>query len=78
MKSLRKPLDLNTSRGWNSYDRITTAEGDRLNLRSPLSQYLFSVMSGNRELLQNGEIECQEAADYQMLEGYFRTFGNVD
>ena len=50
-----------------------TAEGDRLNLKSTLSQYLFSVMSGNRELLENGEIECQEAADYQMLEGYLRT-----
>lgn len=49
-----------------------TAEGDRLNLKSTLSQYLFSVMSGNRELLENGEIECQEAADYQMLEGYLR------
>lgn len=48
-----------------------TAEGDRLNLKSTLSQYLFSVMSGNRELLENGEIECQ-AADYQMLEGYLR------
>lgn len=50
-----------------------TAEGDCLNLRSTLSQYLFSVMSGNRELLQNGEIECQEAADYQMLEVFLRT-----
>ncbi|MDE6883419.1 MAG: hypothetical protein K2P48_09925 [Lachnospiraceae bacterium] len=49
-----------------------TAEGDCLNLRSMLSQYLFSVMTGNKELLQNGKIECQEAADYQMLEAYLR------
>lgn len=47
-----------------------TAEGDRLNLRSTLSQYLFSVMSGSRELLLNGIIECQDASDYQRLDGY--------
>lgn len=50
-----------------------TAEGDCLNLRSTLSQYLLSVMSGSGELLLNGEIECQEASDYQMLESYLRT-----
>ncbi len=50
-----------------------TAEGDCLNLRSTLSQYLFLVMPENRELLQNGTIECQEASDYRMLEGYLRT-----
>ena len=49
-----------------------TSEGDRLNLKSTLSQYLFSVLTGNRELLQNGKIECQEPSDYQMLEDYLR------
>lgn len=49
-----------------------TAEGDRLNLRSTLSQYLFSVLIGNKELLQNGKIECKEVSDYQILEGYLR------
>ena len=49
-----------------------TSEGDRLNLKSTLSQYLFSVLPGNKELLQNGKIECQELSDYQMLEDYLR------
>ena len=49
-----------------------TGEGDRLNLKSTLSQYLFSVLTGNKELLQNGKIECQEPSDYQMLEDYLR------
>ena len=47
-----------------------TAEGDRLNLRSLLSQYLFTVMPENRELLQNGIIECQDQSDYRMLKAY--------
>lgn len=49
-----------------------TAEGDCLNLKSTLSQYLFSVLTGNKELLRNGKIECQEPSDYQMLEDYLR------
>ena len=49
-----------------------TKEGDRLNLKSTLSQYLFSVLTGNKELLQNGKIECQELSDYKMLEDYLR------
>ena len=49
-----------------------TGEGDQLNLKSTLSQYLFSVLNGNNELLQNGKIECQEPSDYQMLEDYLR------
>ena len=49
-----------------------TQDGDRLNLKSTLSQYLFSVLTGNKELLQNGNIECQEPSDYQMLEDYLQ------
>lgn len=49
-----------------------TKEGDRLNLRSTLSQYLFSLISGNQELLQNGKIECEEPADYQVLAEYLQ------
>ena len=49
-----------------------TAEGDRLNLKSTLTQYLFSTLSSNREFLQSGNIECGEPSDYQMLEAYLR------
>lgn len=49
-----------------------TAEGDRLNLKSTLTQYLFSTMSGNGEFLRNGNIECGELSDYQMLEAYLQ------
>ena len=49
-----------------------TKEGDRLNLRSTLSQYLFSLVSANQELLQKGKIDCREPSDYQVLAGYLR------
>lgn len=49
-----------------------TKEGDRLNLKSTLSQYLFSLLIGNKELLRNGKIECEEPSDYQLLETYLR------
>ena len=49
-----------------------TAEGDRLNLKSTLSQYLFSTMLGDGEFLQSGNVECEELSDYQMLEAYLQ------
>ena len=49
-----------------------TAEGDRFNLKSTLTQYLFSTLPGNGEFLQSGNIECGELADYQMLETYLQ------
>ena len=49
-----------------------TTEGDRLNLKSTLTQYLFSTLSSNGEFLQSGNIECGESSDYQMLETYLR------
>lgn len=49
-----------------------TAEGDRLNLKSTLAQYLFSTLSGNGDILQSGNIECGEPSDYQMLEAYLQ------
>ena len=49
-----------------------TAEGDRFNLKSTLTQYLFSTLSSNGEFLQSGNIECGELSDYQMLEAYLR------
>lgn len=49
-----------------------TAEGNRLNLKSTLTQYLFSTLSSNGEFLQSGNIECGEPSDYRMLETYLQ------
>ncbi len=45
---------------------FVSEEGDRLNLRSELSKYLF-VTASARGLLSNGTIECQNREDYVLL-----------
>lgn len=44
-----------------------TKEGDRLNLKSTLSKYLFASISSQDEMLENGQIECRYERDYQVL-----------
>jgi hypothetical protein len=43
--------------------------GDRLNLRSELSKYLF-VTASARGLLSNGTIECENGEDYAVLRDF--------
>ena len=54
------------------YDEVffITPDGDRLNLKSTLSQYLFAASSGNKALLKDGEIICQAQTDYVRLLNY--------
>ena len=49
-----------------------SAEGDILNLKSQLSQYIFlaALVSENIRYLPEGEIECQYEADYALLSPY--------
>lgn len=46
-----------------------TTEGDVLNLKSQLSQYIFlaALASDKDTLLPNGEIHCADESDYQLL-----------
>ena len=44
-----------------------SAEGDRLNLRSTLSQYLFAASSGNRQFLHGGTVQCEDPDDWAVL-----------
>lgn len=46
-----------------------TKDGNRLNLKSVLSQYVFAVLSQRDELSETGEIVCS-AEDMQRLEKY--------
>ena len=48
---------------------FVSEEGDRLNLRSELSKYLF-VTASARGLLSNGTIECQNGEDFAVLRDY--------
>ena len=42
-------------------------EGDHLDLKSALSQYVLSASSHDRYLLQNGAVVCDDLHDYECL-----------
>lgn len=43
---------------------------DKIDLKSVLSQYVFLAIMNNRKLIKNGEIICEEQADYKNLEQF--------
>lgn len=48
---------------------LSTKEGDRLNLKSLLSRYVFAVIAENRKLTQESRIDCG-AEDLALLEDF--------
>lgn len=49
-----------------------TPEGDRLNLKSLLSEYIFIGILENPLLWDSGEIYCENEADYALLKEYLK------
>jgi len=47
-----------------------TSEGDRIALKSTLSQYIFFTIASNPELLQNGTIRSEQDEDIKLLENF--------
>ena len=47
-----------------------SSEGDYLNLKSMLSQFLFAAICGDRAFLEQGHVECSNAEDYERLSAY--------
>lgn len=47
-----------------------TIEGDMLNLKSLLSQYILVSIIDNDELMENGVVDCSRESDAAMLEQY--------
>lgn len=48
-----------------------TVEGDQLNLKSLLSQYILIYIMENNELMEEGVIDCSLEKDYALLEKFF-------
>ncbi len=48
-----------------------TTEGDHLNLKSLLSQYILVSIISNKELMENGVVECSEESDRILLAQFF-------
>jgi len=47
-----------------------TPEGDSLNLKSLLSQYIFACILENPEFIESGKIVCTSDEDIQTLQAY--------
>lgn len=47
-----------------------TEEGDRLNLKSILSQYIFSTITNCKNMLESGRIECRQDSDEEKLKEF--------
>lgn len=47
-----------------------TEEGDRLNLKSTLSDYIFAASAVDREFLEKGKIVCEDEDDYRVIADY--------
>lgn len=44
-----------------------TIEGDQLNLKSLLSQYILVSIIKNEELMENGVVDCSKESDITLL-----------
>ncbi len=44
-----------------------TVEGDRLNLKSTLSEYLFATAAVTSDIIEDGGVVCQQEEDYALL-----------
>lgn len=76
MKHLKTNVDLtsfiNTVQRCSGDVLFQTEDGDSLNLKSVLSCYLFSMISGNPVFLLSGCVMCLQESDYAQLEPFLR------
>ena len=47
-------------------------EGDLLNLKSVLSQYVFAAVMERREFISSGEIVCEDEEDYAVISDFLQ------
>lgn len=51
---------------------FSTIDGDRLNLKSMLSEYIFISVAMSSDLIRGGVVTCETADDYGQLSDYLR------
>ena len=49
---------------------FNSCEGDHLNLKSVLSQFLFAAVCSDHEFLEQGSVECKKSEDYGRLRDF--------
>lgn len=58
---------------------LTTSDGDHLNLKSSLCQYIFAFASSSdsmNRILKNAVIDCKLDEDYQILDEFLTDSSN--
>ena len=54
-----------------------SAEGDRLNLKSDLCQYVLAVSMKDQRLIRAGTVECDDAEDGECLRAFLIEAGRI-
>jgi len=49
---------------------LVTTDGDRLNMKSILSQYVFSAIAGKEVFIKNAVLSCSLAEDFELLQPF--------
>ncbi len=50
--------------------KFCSRQGDILNLKSTLSQYLFTSLMARKDLLQDGRIVCEDVQDIEHIKEF--------
>ncbi|MGI5989478.1 MAG: hypothetical protein ACOX78_04355 [Lachnospiraceae bacterium] len=71
---LKKDIDLtafvNTAKKCRGDVTFRTKEGDKLNLKSTLSQYVFVSLVGHSDILSESEVICDNQDDIAILAAF--------
>ncbi len=49
-----------------------SSQGDRLNLKSVLSQFILVAASQDRKFVNSGDVVCDNPLDYEMLKAFLQ------
>ena len=52
----------------------TTVDGDFLNLKSILSEYIFMSVAMSSDMIKGGSITCVSESDYELIENFLLQF----
>ncbi len=83
MRRLKRPIDpiafINAVKNCSGDVFLQTKEGDLLNLKSNLCQYIFAYVSlsdNTEDFLINAELTCDLQEDYPLLSDYYMEITN--
>lgn len=83
MRILKRPIDtitfINAVKNCSGDVFLQTKEGNHLNLKSSLCQYIFafaSISDSTEDFFKNAELTCDLQEDYRLLSDYYMVTTN--